>query len=71
MKAVLAFIWSNRTSTMSVLQIMTASLATTDLVTGTPLKWVLYINGVLTGCIALHNKIREVRAERAAQEDPQ
>lgn len=64
---ILAMIWANRTMAMCVLQIMAANLVTANLIPGG--FWtnlVLYVNGVLTGLIALHNKIREIRAEKAA-----
>jgi hypothetical protein len=62
----LKVIWANRTMAMCVLQIMAANLVTANLIPGG--FWtnlVLYVNGVLTGLIALHNKIREIRAEKA------
>lgn len=58
MKEALKFIWDHRTATMSVAQLAVANLATAEIVTGTALKWVLYVNGVITGLIALHNTLK-------------
>jgi hypothetical protein len=72
MKAFWIALWNNRTMCMSVLQIMTANLVSANLIPGG--FWtnvVLYVNGTLTGLIALHNKIKEIRAERASTQEPQ
>ncbi len=60
-------LWSNRTMTLSVAQIMVANLAAAELVQGFWLKFTLYVNGTLTGLIALHNKLKEVRAAEQAK----
>ncbi len=64
MKALL-FIWRNRTMTMSVMQIVLSQLATSTLIGDYAVKWCMLGTGILTGLIALHNKIREIRAEKA------
>jgi hypothetical protein len=66
MKAFL-FLWNNRTMCMSVAQIVLSQLATSDLLAERAVKWCMLGTGILTGLIALHNKIQEIRAEKAAQ----
>jgi hypothetical protein len=67
MKAALLLIWNNRTMCMSVAQIVLSQLATSDLLAERAVKWCMLGTGILTGLIALHNKIQEIRAEKAAQ----
>lgn len=66
---ILAFIWNNRTMTMSVAQIVLSQLATSGLLGDYAVKWCMLGTGILTGLIALHNKIREIRAERAQEQE--
>lgn len=63
-------LWNNRTMAMSVAQIMAANLAAADLVQGFWLKLTLYVNGTLTGLIALHNKLKEIKAKRSENSGP-
>jgi hypothetical protein len=67
MKAALLLLWNNRTMCMSVAQIVLSQLATSDLLAERAVKWCMLGTGILTGLIALHNKIQEIRAEKAAQ----
>lgn len=68
MKALLV-LWNNRTMVMAVVQIVTSQLGTsTGLISDKSVKWCMLITGILTGLIALHNKITEIRAEKATQE---
>lgn len=67
---VLLFIWNNRTMTMSAAQIVLSQLATSTLISDHAVKWCMLGTGILTGLIALHNKITEVRAEKASQDKP-
>jgi hypothetical protein len=60
----LTILWNNRTMCMSVAQIVLSQLATSSLLPDTAVKWCMLGTGILTGLIALHNKIREVRAEQ-------
>ncbi len=69
MKALL-LIWNNRTLVMAVAQIVLSQMATSGLFSDRATKWFMLGTGILTGLIALHNKIREIRAEKAAQESP-
>ncbi len=55
---------------MAVAQIVLSQIATSGLVSDHATKWCMLGTGILTGLIALHNKIREIRAEKAAQESP-
>jgi hypothetical protein len=57
---------------MSVAQIVLSQLGTsTGLISDKAVKWCMLGTGILTGFIALHNKIQEIRAERAnTQETP-
>lgn len=64
---VLETIWNNRTMTMSVTQIVLSQLATSGLVGDYAVKWCMLGTGILTGLIALHNKINEIRANRAQE----
>lgn len=64
----LLIIWNHRTMAMSVAQIVLSQLATSGLLNDYAVKWCMLGTGILTGLIALHNKIREIRAEKAAQE---
>ncbi len=58
-----ALLWENRTMCMSVAQIMVANLAAASLIpAGFWTNLALYINGTLTGLIALHNKLKERKA---------
>jgi hypothetical protein len=66
MKAALLLLWNNRTMCMSVAQIVLSQLATSDLLAERAVKWCMLGTGILTGLIALHNKIKEIRAERTA-----
>lgn len=61
----LLFLWNNRTMSMAVTQIVLSQFATSDLISEKATKWCLLGTGILTGLIALHNKISEVRAEKA------
>lgn len=67
---VLLFIWNNRTMTMSAAQIVLSQLATSTLISDHAVKWCMLGTGILTGLIALHNKITEVRAEKANATQP-
>lgn len=64
---VLETIWNNRTMTMSVTQIVLSQLATSGLVGDYAVKWCMLGTGILTGLIALHNKLNEIRANRAQE----
>ncbi len=67
MKAAILFLWNNRTMCMSVAQIVLSQLATSNgLISEKSVKWCMLGTGILTGLIALHNKIKEIRAEKAA-----
>jgi hypothetical protein len=59
-------IWKHRLEIATVLQFMVANLISADLVTGTPMKWVLYLNGCLTASIVVMNKYKELRAAKNA-----
>lgn len=63
--SVLMFIWNNRTMTMSAIQIVLSQLATSTLISDHAVKWCMLGTGILTGLIALHNKVSEIRAEKA------
>jgi hypothetical protein len=63
----LKFIWENRTMTAATIQIVLSEVARSGLVDAKAQSWCLLGTGILTGLIALHNKIREIRAEKAAQ----
>jgi hypothetical protein len=67
MKAAWLFLWRNRTMTMAVTQITLSEIARSGLVADKAQSWCLLGTGILTGCIALHNKIAEVRAEKRAK----
>lgn len=67
--SLLLFIWNNRTMTMSVAQIVLSQVATSGLIGDHAVKWCMLGTGILTGLIAMHNKIQEIRADRA-QEPP-
>jgi hypothetical protein len=69
--SLLTVLWNNRTMVMSVAQIVLSQLATSGLLDDYAVKWCMLGTGILTGLIALHNKIREIRAEKAAQETPE
>jgi hypothetical protein len=69
--SLLTVLWNNRTMVMSVAQIVLSQLATSGLLGDYAVKWCMLGTGILTGLIALHNKIREIRAEKAAQETPE
>ncbi len=64
----LLLLWNNRTLVMAVAQIVLSQMATSGLFSDYATKWFMLGTGILTGLIALHNKIREIRAEKAAQE---
>jgi len=64
----LSIIWKNRTMVMAVAQIILSQMATSGLFSDKATKWFMLGTGILTGLIALHNKLREIRAEKAAQE---
>lgn len=66
--SLLFIVWNHRTMAMSVAQIVLSQLATSGLLGDYAVKWCMLGTGILTGFIALHNKIREIRAEKAAQE---
>ncbi len=68
----LLFIWNNRTMTMSAVQIVLSQLATSTLIGDYAVKWCMLGTGILTGLIALHNKISEIRAskEQTSEENP-
>ena len=59
-------LWNNRTMVMSVTQIVLSQMATSGLFGDYVVKWLMLGTGILTGLIALHNKIKEIRAEKAA-----
>lgn len=61
---ILLFIWNNRTMTMSAVQIVLSQLATSTLISDHAVKWCMLGTGILTGFIALHNKISEIRAAK-------
>jgi hypothetical protein len=61
----LKYIWANRTMTAAAIQIVLSEVARSGLVNPKAQSWCLLGTGILTGLIALHNKIREIRAERA------
>lgn len=64
---ILTILWNNRTMVMSITQIVTSQLGTsTGLISDKSVKWCMLVTGILTGLIALHNKITEIRAERAS-----
>ncbi len=62
----ITLLWNNRTMCMSVVQIILSQLATSGLLDDHSIKWCMLGTGILTGLIALGNKLKEVRAERAA-----
>lgn len=66
----LKWLWTHRLEWMVVAQLAIANLVTADLVSGTPMKWVLYVNACLTGTIAFLNKLKEVRDSRAQETSP-
>ena len=63
----LLLIWNNRTMTMSATQIVLSQLATSQLIGDYAVKWCMLGTGILTGLIALHNKLNEIRANRAQE----
>jgi hypothetical protein len=69
MKALL-FIWNNRTMTMSVTQIVLSQLATSTLISDYAVKWCMLGTGILTGLIALHNKVNEIKARKESENAP-
>lgn len=70
MKA-LQILWNNRTMVMAVAQIVLSQLsASTGLISDKATKWCMLVTGILTGCIALHNKIAEIRAEKSGAPTP-
>lgn len=62
----LTLLWNNRTMVMSVVQLTAASLATSGLLADKSVKWCMFVSGLLTGFIALHNTLK---ARAAAQEN--
>jgi len=65
----LIIIWNNRTMAMAVTQIVLSQMATSGLFGDYTVKWLMLGTGILTGLIALHNKLSEIRAAKA-QETP-
>lgn len=63
----LVMLWNNRTMVMAVAQIVLSQMATSGLFSDQTTKWFMLGTGILTGLIALHNKLREIRAERAQE----
>lgn len=64
----LLFIWNNRTMTMAVMQIVLSQMATSGLFGDYAVKWLMLSTGILTGLIALHNKVREIKAAKETTE---
>lgn len=68
--SVFLFVWNNRTMTMSVVQIILSQLATSTLISDHAVKWCMLGTGILTGLIALHNKVQEIRASKEPPNEP-